>query len=639
LRASAALVALTVACGGPSEPGPIPVALHRLNRSEYDRTVRDLLGTARTPARDFPADEFGHGFDNIADVLSLSSLQLELYDAAARDLARELVGSPPIERIEGVALSGPSGAAFHGRGWRLAEGAVNLPFLPSRPGTFRIELSLSPIDLGGERPIVALMIADRELVRATVGGDRTRVAVELTVSSTETPERLWSTISNPHRESKEAQSFIIEWIRIEGPLEDGPPGARQKEILPCRPSATESFESCARRIVERFMQRSYRRTIRDAELERMMRVALSAWDEGERFEDAVALTLRAILVSPHFLFRSEPQANRRGALLDDHALASRLSYFLWSSMPDDRLFELAAKKRLQDEATIASEVERMLADPKADALFENFAGQWLHLRGLASLAPDAAAFPEWDQELRESLGEEMELFFGALLEKDRTVEDLLLADFTFIDERLASHYALAESGRLVLAPDNPRRGILGKGAILALTSHPSRTSPVRRGKWVLTELLCSAPPPPPPNVAELAKEEASQGSLRQRMERHRRDPACAGCHATMDPIGFGLESFDGIGRWRELDEGAPIDASGELFGGSFDGPVELSRIIAARPELRRCVAQKVLTYALGRGVTSDDEADLSKIAARPGLREIIIAAATSEAFRSRRVAR
>lgn len=639
-------VAAASACSANEElAAPGPVALHRLNRSEYDRTVRDLFGTPLSPARDFPTDDTSYGFDNISDVLALSPLLFELYDEAAKKLVAELTGRPPLARIDGKNLRGPNGSVWKDRGWRLSEGEVGLEYRATAPGIHRVNLFIEPMNADREPPVVEIRAGSELLLEERIEAPK-RVELSLTVSSTVAPVQLILAIKNPPREPGKARSVLISWVRFEGPLD----GISPAPLFTCRPTRDAELEPCARKILEPLLRRAYRRPPAPEELDRKIAVAVSAWNEGERFEDAIGLALEAMLISPYFIFRVEPAAEEKGVCLDDHALAARLSYFLWSSMPDDALARLADEGRLQEDATLTAEVARMLADPKSDALVKNFGAQWLQARDIAGATPNTVLFPEAGEALKISLHTELELFFEALLREDRPVEDLLRADFTFVDRTLAAHYGMTEPGedefhRVTLGAGDPRRGYLGKGAFHVISSHSDRTSIPRRGKWVLGNLLCSAPPPPPPLVPQLPDAMDNEGTLRERIEAHRDQPACAGCHAVMDPIGFGLENFDAIGRWRELDEGRPIDASGELPGGlSFNGPSELSELIASRPGLRRCFAEKIYIYGLGRAPAPENNPELEAITARysadgGSFSDLIRALVLSESFRSRKVSR
>ncbi|HEX5749924.1 MAG TPA: DUF1592 domain-containing protein [Archangium sp.] len=500
------------ACQGPRDPGR--VTLHRLNRAEYDNTVRDLLGDTTRPARDFPADDHGYGFDNNADVLSLGPLLMEKYSAAAE---------------------------------KLVEAA---------------------------------------------------------------------------------------WPRMRT----------------CSPDPADP-RPCARLILERFARRAWRRPVTPAEVDRLLAFLPLARARGDGFDAGMKLALRAVLLSPHFLYRVEldpDPASPAPHPLNDHELASRLSYFLWSTLPDEALLAAADAGTLHDPGELERQVHRMLADPKAEALVDNFAGQWLYTRALDSFHPDPLLYP-FDDSLREAMRQETRLVFREFLLGEHPVRNLLDADFTYVDDRLARHYSLPPPGtrqmtRVSLSEHPERAGLLGQGSILAVTSHPDRTSPVKRGLWVLEQLLCKAPPPPPPNVEGLPPPVDPRMGIKQRMAQHSSDPSCSGCHSMMDPIGYGLENFNPVGAWRQKEEvsGAPVDPSGELPGGlHFKDGVELRALLESDPELEHCIARHLLAYGLGRGPTSADACTLEDVASKAGahgskLSDLILSLIQSEAFTHRR---
>jgi uncharacterized protein DUF1592/uncharacterized protein DUF1588/uncharacterized protein DUF1587/uncharacterized protein DUF1585/uncharacterized protein DUF1595 len=398
-----------------------------------------------------------------------------------------------------------------------------------------------------------------------------------------------------------------------------------RRVFVCQPAPT-SPESAARQILTGFTKRAFRRPASTQELDRLMTLFHSAQGQGGDFENSLKQALEAVLVSPHFLFRGEPQTRSNNAQsihpVDEYALASRLSYFLWSSMPDGELFAQAERKSLRRH--LDTEVRRMLKDPKAHALVENFAGQWLQLRNLRLTDPDRKQFADFNEPLRADMQEETEHFFDYILRQNRSVLEFIDADYTFLNGRLARFYGIAgvegDELRLVSVKGTPRGGLLTQASILTLTSNPTRTSPVKRGKWVLENLLGAPPPPPPPNVPELKEDKAAlTGTLRQRMEQHRQDPNCAGCHARMDPIGFGFENFNAIGAWRDKEGELPIDPAGQLVTGeSFRGPAELKNILlkGKRDQFVRCLVEKLLTYALGRGLEYYDKCAVDQISQR-----------------------
>ncbi|MEZ6121605.1 MAG: DUF1592 domain-containing protein [Planctomycetaceae bacterium] len=505
-------------CSAHRRPGR--VTLKRLNKAEYNNTIRDLLGLEINPAADFPSDDVGNGFDNIGDVLTLPPILLEKYLATAEEVAR-------------------------------------------------------------------LAFADEN--------SRTRI------------------------------------LKYETLTED-------------------DRVAVARRNIREFADRAFRRRITDAEEERLFALMKTAWDLDTPPEEILQTAVAAVLSSPHFLFRIEqdPAIDDEDGIrtLDGFELATRLSYFLWSSMPDEELFQHAESGHLLQTDVLEAQVRRMLRHPKSRSLVENFAGQWLQLRDVARLQPDPALFPGVDPDLRQSMRRETELFFETILREDLSVLTFLNADFTFVNQQLAQHYGMADVQghgfqRVPVGPG--RRGVLTQASILMLTSNPTRTSPVKRGKWILENMLAEPPPPPPANVPELETGAETLGSLREQMEQHRSNPACAVCHLKMDALGFGMENFDAVGAWRDRDGRFPIVASGELPGGrTFDGAAELVDILATekQTEFCRCLTRKMLTYALGRGLVSYDRCTVNDIVTSLKdnnfrFQSLIVAIVTSDPFRMR----
>jgi len=431
-------------------------------------------------------------------------------------------------------------------------------------------------------------------------------------------------VNNTDRDRKKRgdRNLVIDHLEIAGPLDVPlPPLPVTHRRIFFRDSTPTNKTEYAREILAHFATLAYRRPAKSDEVDRLVKFVQLATKQGDSFERGVQLALQAVLVSPHFLFRGElqPEPNNPKAVhpVNEYALASRLSYFLWSSMPDDELFALAAKGKLR--RSLDGQVKRMLKNPKSRALVDNFAGQWLQLRNLRIATPDAKTFPDYDDSLRAAMQKETETFFENIIRDDRSVLDFLDANYTFVNERLAKHYGIksvkGDEFKRVSLKGTGRAGVLTQGAILTLTSNPTRTSPVKRGKYVLENILGTPPPPPPPDVPEL-KEAKLTGTLRQRMEQHRENPSCASCHARMDPIGFGFENFDGIGAWRQKDGDAAIDPAGQLVSGeSFKGSGDLALILAKskRDEFVRCLSEKMLTYALGRGLEFYDKCALDQM--------------------------
>jgi mono/diheme cytochrome c family protein len=478
------------ACKGNNDPGT--VTLRRLNRNEYNNTIRDLVGVHFQPADDFPSDDVGNGFDNIGDVLTLPPLLMEKYLAAAEKITSEAFKNPELK----------------------------------------------------------------------------------------------------------------------------------KRIFIAKPDNKTTEEQAAKKIIENFARQAFRRIVTPAEVDRLCSFVTLARNNGDGFDIGVELALQTILTSPHFLFRVErtrrPNNKELALPISEFELATRLSYFLWSSMPDAELFREARQGKLRK--NLDAQVKRMLANPKAQGFVENFGGQWLNLRNLKTAQPDPARFPQFNDKLRAAMQQETELFFAAILKENRSILDFLDADFTFVNEPLARLYGIpgikGDSFQRVKLAGTERGGVLTQASVLTITSNPTRTSPVKRGKWILENILGTPPPPPPPDVPELAEDAAAlKGSLRQRMEQHRANPNCAVCHQRMDPLGFGFENFDAIGAWREKESGFVIDPSGQLPAGeSFRGPAELKQILKGRQqEFCRCLTEKLLTYAVGRGVQSADRCAIDQI--------------------------
>jgi hypothetical protein len=509
-------------CQQKTTPQSSPITIRRLNRSEYDNTIRDLLGVDYQPGEDFPADDIGLGFDNIADVLSLPPLLMEKYLEAAEEVVAKVVGEPE---------------------------------------------------------------------------------------------------------------------------------AKQRLII-CQPDDSKSRHDCTREFVQIFGKRALRRPLQAAEVDRLCELAGLAERHGASYEQGIELIVQALLISPNFLFRIEIDGDEddisQTRLLTDYELATRLSYFLWSTMPDDELMALADAGRLRDEAVLAEQIERMLQDAKANALVENFAGQWLQLRQLTKATPDPGQYADFDESLREAMLGETKTFFDTIMRQDRSILELIDSEYTFVNARLARHYGIdgivGDEFQRVPLTDRRRGGLLTQASILTLTSNPTRTSPVKRGKWILENILGTPPPPPPPDVPDLAEEDDMEllGSLRERMEQHRSNPSCAVCHKKMDALGFGFENFDGIGRWRDRDGRYEIDPSGELPGGvTFSGPGELKAILRdMKRQFTRCLAEKLLIYALGRGLESQDRCvvdDIVSSVENSGYRfsSLVAAIVASDPFRHR----
>ncbi len=631
------LPVLLLACGPGADPAPHKV-LHRLNRPEYDNTMRDLFAVDIQPSRRFPADDFALGFDNQAQALSISPLHVELYDKAADDVLDVLFaeGTAPGERWtfegEGPEVEADHGAVFDSTGWVLwTEGYLGATFWAPASGTYRITADAYEIPAGDEPARMALEVDGASVgefeVTAAYDGQFAQpeaYGVEVTVPQGRRQVRV-AFLNDFKQPPDEDRSLVVDRLRIVGPLGiPREPPAHQDRVLVCTPDdfpelpRPQAEGACLEQIVRTFGPRAWRRPLSESEYLAKLRLYGEARALGAGWQEAVRTVLKAFVVSPHFVYRVE--AARRpgvGHALDAYELASRLSYFLWSSMPDERLMDLAATDALLDPDVLEAEARRMLEDRRADALVHNLAGQWLSIRKIDDASPDRDTFPAFSEGLRVSMKAELTALAKDVLLGDRSLLDLLTTRDTFVDDRLAAFYGLPEgTPRAPARASNPQRpGWFTRAGLLMALSHPTTTSPVLRGKWVLGNLLCDEPPPPPDGVNfDLEDQEPAGGddlTLREQLSRHTSAPECRACHLSMDPIGFSLEGFDGVGSFREVDEaGRPIDVSGEIPGlGGFSGPEEMVRLLTTDPRVPRCAVERTFTYALGRA-PAESEADL-----------------------------
>jgi mono/diheme cytochrome c family protein len=638
-------------------PNPGRPTLARLNRTQYANAVHDLLALDVDPALLLPPDDSSSGFDNNADVLGVSPLLLEAYLSAARKVSSLAVGDPATSPNTATYRAAPDstqtghieGLPFGTRGGLLAHHTFPLD------GEYVITVKLLETTLSAIRGLefsnrVEVLLDGRRVHQADVGGDKDFVGSTVNTTNVVKDVEARLTVRVPVKAGEHAvatdfvaktaaegggrlQDFLranvdttdhtgepqIESMTIAGPFNPTGSGttASRRRIFICRPQTAADDDHCAQRIVATLARRAYRREPTDVELKRLMAFYRAGRQDGP-FDMGVQRALQSILASPKFVFRGE-SVPATGAAKDapyyvsDGDLASRLSFFLWSTIPDDDLLDAARQGRLRGAGALEQQVKRMLADPRADTLVSNFASQWLELRNLRATIPDQNEFPDFDDNLRQAFRQEAELFFESVVREDRNVLDLLSADYTFVNERLAKHYGIphvyGSHFRRVTLTDNARRGLLGKGAILLVTSHPDRTSPVVRGKWILENLLGMPPPPPPPNIPALPEGAAAKvKTMRQQMEAHRANPSCAACHRMLDPLGFALENFDAVGAWRVRDAGAVIDASGRLMDGTeVTGVVTLREALLERPDVFvRTLVEKLLTYALGRSLDYRD---------------------------------
>jgi hypothetical protein len=630
-----------------AHPDPGRPAIHRLNRSEYSNAVRDILGLDIDAGKLLPVDDSGYGFDNIADVLSVSPVLLERYMSAARKVARLAVGDPAIKPVaeeyapsrmpgsrqrnerlsDDLPFDSAGGIVIHHYFPLDAEYAIRIKFpSPAEGQSGRTEELRLPVKAGLRTlGVTFLRESGKPEVEAPAGARRGPAPPPSPAGlPAEVDVRLDGASIKRFRVPPPPGGGLfpnLDKVIVAGPYNPTGRGetASRSRIFTCRPSAPAEEPSCASTILTTLAHRAFRRPVTPADLKPLLAFYTAGRQEGD-FDHAIEKALRALLVSPDFLFRVErdPKAAAPGTVfrIGDLELASRLSFFLWSSVPDDQLLSLAEQGKLNDPATLDAQVRRMLADPRSDALVRNFAGQWLSLRNLAVAKPDPDLFPDYDDSLERSFGEETELFFTHLMREDRSALELLDADYSFLNQRLAEHYRIPNvygaQFRQVAFTDPNRGGLLGQGSILTVTSYPNRTSVVQRGKWILETLLGTPPPPPPPDIPDLKPEgkDGRQLTAREQMNQHRANPVCASCHARMDPIGFAMENFDAVGRWRSKDAGSPIDATGVLPDGTrFTGVAELKKALAGphADEFLNTFAEKLLTYALGRGLEYYDK--------------------------------
>ncbi len=628
-----------VDCTAPKDPGRVTV--RRLNRAEYDNTIRDLCGVNFKPAEDFPADDVGYGFDNIGDVLSFQPILMEKYLAAADKIletalkieepaksSRQEFRTQNIQVIPRDAKSRERLAviSFQTEGSAFLE-KFNFP----AEGDYVIRFRGWGSKAGDAFPIATIRVDGKDIktfaIEAVQGKPQT---YEVKARFPSGEKRVSVAFTNPstEKDASPKRTFGLDRLEIEGPFDPKAPAdpASVKLLLTTRPKANATAaenRTAAEKVLSDFARRAYRRPVTAQEIERLMKLFDITTKQGEPFHKAVLLPMKAVLVSPHFLYRIEedPKNPDDSRTISEYELATRLSYFLWSSMPDEELFSLAEKNQLRKPGVLETQVRRMLQDPKAKSLAQNFGAQWLQLAMLKTLTPDKGYFPDWDDSLKDMMAREAEMYFENIVRNDRSIMEFLDSNYTFVNSRLARHYGIPDvigiDFREVKLPDNRRGGVLTMGCILTVTSNPTRTSPVKRGKWVLENILGTPPPPPAPDVPELPPTGQLKGTLRQQMEQHRANPNCATCHAKLDPLGFGLENFDAVGAWRTQDNKQPIDASGVLPGGEkFTGPTELRKVLLGKSDqFRRCFAEKLLTFGLGRGLEYYDKCVLDDIVA------------------------
>lgn len=608
------------------KPDPGRVTARRLNRVEYSNTIRDLLGVQFLAEKDFPSDDSGHGFDNIGDVLTISPVLMEKYMAAAERIASSAIGADPLPES-------PVEAEYHRKNRtirRIDVSTIEAIHRVEWDGEYIIRIGLPGERPKDAKPVKMVFWMDGKVLHEMMVETKPSGLVYFDPFSMEEMRLALPAGDHVFRAGFVDDDFVkgltrkdaydrdknkfLESITFVGPFPAEVEKPSRKKILVCDP---DSGPECVREILSKLARRAYRRPVTEEEVGDLVKFVRLAQDEGQSVEQGIQLAIQAMLVSPHFLFRIEhdpdPTDPERVHKIADIELASRLSYFLWSSMPDEELLSLAETGKLSQPEVLEAQVDRMLADDRSLALAENFAGQWLQTRAIDSANPDPEKFPEWSPELREAMKMETTLFFQAMLRENRPLSDFLNARFTYLNGPLAEHYGIEgihgpDFQRVELETDQ-RGGILSHASVLTVTSYPTRTSPVIRGKYVLENILGAPPPDPPADVPTL--DEAAVGetaSMREQLQQHRANPACSTCHERMDVLGFGLENYDAIGKWRTQDGKFPVDSAGTLPSGeSFTTPAEMREILQEQlPDFARCLTEKMMTYALGRGLERYD---------------------------------
>lgn len=604
--------------------------VQRLNKSEYNNTIQDLFGMTLTPADNFPADDVGEGFDNIGDVLTLPPLLMEKYLVAAEEVAAAVIDTRDYSKPQMVAatfgnVSDGNSTSYRSYKVLPSTSQVEHTFDVGATGEYEVIMRVGADQAGPDKAKFAFIVGDQTIREFEVQKHREaeefRHKLKLDAGQRLLAVKFVNDFYNAEAKGRERdRNLAVGSINLYGPLGESVPkrSDSHNRIVTVVPGKDVSVVDAAQQVLRPLMNRAFRRDVADQQVARYAGLVQMAVDDmGESYEGGLALAVQAILVAPEFLFRLEkdPAESETERALDDFEIASRLSYFLWSTMPDDTLLQLAREQRLHQPDVLREQIARMLKDEKAEALVQNFAAQWLNLRNLEEVSPDTDVFKTFNDELRRDMRRETELLFRTVMQEDRSVEELLSADFTFVNKRLAEHYGLTgvtsdEFERVSLKGTN-RSGVLTHASILTLTSNPARTSPVKRGKWIMENIFGEAPPPAPPGVPEL--EETAKVSpdltLREQLAKHREDPGCASCHKVMDPLGLGLENFDAVGQWRDKDGERPIDASGSLPSGEkFDGPLQLIGIVRnSREKFFRTLTEKMLTYAIGRGTEFYDK--------------------------------
>ncbi len=641
---------------------PGNVTIRRLNRTEYRNTIRDLTGVDYLQADAFPGDDIGYNFDNIADTLSLAPVLMEKYLDAAEAIVGQVIVDPKQAAFQvdlaGIAFESMNNSSVkrEGRIVLVTRDTVFTEIEFPGPGTYQLQVKAFGDQAGDQWVQMTVEVGGQTVGQCEVQSRKNDPSThEFTIVIPDGGQhrigiRFENDFYRSCAEGKQDRNLHLVGVRISGP--QAAKNLLETFAAPAGDSR-ESQDAAAKTFFEEFTSRAFRRRLQDAEQSKWFGLYVQARDRGDSFYEALSVAAQAILVSPYFLYKVEsPVEAGQQRLLNDDELATSLSYFLWSTMPDDELRLAAMEHQLSDSTAYRQQVQRMLQSPKADALVDNFATQWLQLRSLASAQPDPVLFPGIDTQMLNDMVTETKMLFADVLHRDADVFELLSSEFTFVNRRLANHYGLdfASSDqredafkRIDLQSAN-RGGLLTHASILTLTSNPSRTSPVKRGKWILENLLGEEPPPPLPGIVPLDDQKELTGTLRQKMEQHRTNPDCASCHQVMDPLGFALENYDAVGRWRLTDDGQEIDATGQLPDGTkFSGAFELQKALETelRNKFLRCFIEKMLIYALGRGLQYYDECTVDAIMKKANesnnrISEIVFAIVESEPFLQRR---
>jgi hypothetical protein len=616
------------------KPDPGRVTARRLNRNEYRNTIRDLLAVDYRADKDFPTDDSGYGFDNIADILTISPVLMDKYMSAAEAVASRAMGADPLPKKPIEVPYDKAHAGLRRLDFSTAEVSHRVDF----DGEYIVRFGFPGERTADAKPVKMNFRMDGQLLGSIDVETKPSKLVYFNPYS-DGEMRLYlpegdhvfraefvnddfiKTITDPKDAYSDKKNKYIGAITFVGPYPAKVEKASRKKILICDPA---TGNACVTKIVENLAHHAYRRPVTKAEVAALMKFVAMAKASGQSTEQGIQLALEAMLVSPEFLFRIERDPNpvdpEKIHRISDVELATRLSYFLWSSMPDDELLGLAEAGKLHDQAVLDGQVKRLMTDKKAAAFADNFAGQWLEIRNLDSIKPDPQKFPLWNAQLKDEMRTETSMFFQHVLAENRPIADFINAKYTFLNEDLAKFYGIKDvkgpDFRMVELTSDQRGGVLAQGSVLAVSSYPTRTSPTIRGKYILNNILGTPPPPPPPDVPALDDSKVGADvSLRKQLEAHRSNPVCASCHSKMDVLGFGLENYDAIGKWREKDGKFPIDVGGTMPSGkTFQTAAEMRDILTASlPQVSHCLIEKIMTYAIGRGMQPYDNRSLEQI--------------------------